>query len=308
MLQALLADLAGIDGIHLTVMQDARLVSRRAEPGQPDPEWIRIVPEHEFDVIWKAAMLNVDAVWPIAPETGGVLEKLCRDVRESGKILLNSPAEAIALTAAKLETLRHLKQHGINVVPTARLEDFQDQFPGPWVVKPNDGVGCQGTRLVRKKRQLHSLQATRRAKNLIIQPFLEGDSMSLSGLFKQGDVLLLSCNRQNIELRNDYFSLTGCTLDVVPAASGVFSNLARAIARAIPALFGYAGVDLVLVDGRPVVLEINPRLTTSYAGLSKAINRNVAAMVLDLLSPASRVPDRFRNQEFAIANQPGEVP
>ncbi|MCI0666912.1 MAG: ATP-grasp domain-containing protein, partial [Methylococcaceae bacterium] len=166
----------------------------------------------------------------------------------------------------------------------------------------------QGTRLVRKKRQLHSLQATRRAKNLIIQPFLEGDSMSLSGLFKQGDVLLLSCNRQNIELRNDYFSLTGCTLDVVPAASGVFSNLARAIARAIPALFGYAGVDLVLVDGRPVVLEINPRLTTSYAGLSKAINRNVAAMVLDLLSPASRVPDGFRNQEFAIANQPGEVP
>jgi predicted ATP-grasp superfamily ATP-dependent carboligase len=34
-----------------------------------------------------------------------------------------------------------------------------------------------------------------------------------------------------------------------------------------------------------VVLEINPRLTTSYCGIRRALDINVAAMVLDLLEP-----------------------
>lgn len=307
MLRALLDDLSEIDRIQLTIMRDARLEPPPWKAGKADRDLVRVGLNDEFEDIWKAAIRKVDAVWPIAPETGGVLEKLCNDVRQCGKILLNSPSEAVALTMGKLETLRHLKQCGIDVVPTVRLIDFRGQFSGPWVVKPNDGVGCEGTRTVRNKQQLSRLQATPQAKNHIIQPFLEGDAMSLSGLFKRGKALLLSCNRQNIDIRNDYFFLSGCTVNVVPVDRDVFSNLARAIARAIPALFGYAGVDLILVDGRPWVLEINPRLTTSYAGLSGALNRNVAAMVLDLLPPASRLPDGFRNEGYPIDIKLGEI-
>ena len=52
---------------------------------------------------------------------------------------------------------------------------------------------------------------------------------------------------------------------------------------AIPGLWGYVGVDLMLAKEGPVVLEINPRLTTSYCGLRRALGINTAAMVLDLL-------------------------
>ena len=51
----------------------------------------------------------------------------------------------------------------------------------------------------------------------------------------------------------------------------------------LPGLAGYVGMDVIVDDGRVTVLEINPRLTTSYAGLHRAIGRNPAGLVLDLL-------------------------
>ncbi|MCI0653113.1 MAG: ATP-grasp domain-containing protein [Methylococcaceae bacterium] len=290
MLRALLDDLAEIDGIRLTVMRDARLEAPSVQARHCNPEVIRVSSNDKFDDAWRAAVRSVDAVWPIAPETGGILEKLCKDVQECGKILVNSPAEVVARTASKLKTLEHLKQYGIKVVPTIRFAEFQDQFSGPWVIKPDDGAGCEGMRMVRDLKELNHLQAKSPASNDIIQPFVEGTAMSLSVLFKQGDARLLSCNRQHINMRDEFFYLSGCTVNIAPVDTTMFLELAWAIARAIPDLFGYAGVDLILAEGRPKVLEINPRLTTSYAGLSRALNLNVAARVIDLLAPGARLP------------------
>ena len=41
------------------------------------------------------------------------------------------------------------------------------------------------------------------------------------------------------------------------------------------------GVDLVLTDRKPIVLEINPRLTVSYLGLSRVLEGGVARMMLN---------------------------
>jgi predicted ATP-grasp superfamily ATP-dependent carboligase len=71
----------------------------------------------------------------------------------------------------------------------------------------------------------------------------------------------------------------------VNAASddGTLASLADRIAAAIPGLWGYVGVDLVLTRDGPVVLEINPRLTTSYCGMGQALGINTAGLVLSLL-------------------------
>ncbi|MGH8558661.1 MAG: ATP-grasp domain-containing protein [Methylococcales bacterium] len=306
MLNALLDDLAEIEGLRLAVMRDARLEAPGVQASLCNPEVIRVGPEDEFDDLWRAAIRSVDAVWPIAPETGGVLERLCKDVLECGKILVNSPPEVVALTASKTKTLEHLNQCGIDVVPTIGLAEFRDQFSGPWVIKPDDGAGCEGTQMVRDRQALNWLRAKSSASKAIIQPFVDGPAMSLSALFKQGDARLLSCNRQHITLHNDFFFLSGCTVNVAPVDPAMFSELACAIAQAIPDLFGYAGVDLILTEGGPKVLEINPRLTTSYAGLSRAVNRNVAAMVLDLLATGSRPSGSIEYAGFDIELKLGE--
>lgn len=291
MLRALFDDLRQIPGIHLSVMRDARFDARFAMKAQAEVIWVE--PHDDFDDRWRYSIQRVDAVWPIAPESGRVLERLCAEVREARKILLNSPAEAVALTASKLQTLTCLEAARIGVMPSLRLVDFRDQFSGPWVIKPDDGAGCEGIRLVRELKELDLLQVQESARTMLIQPYVEGCAMSISALFRNGEALLLSCNRQLIVQRDAGFSLAACTVNVRLADFGIFVELVNAIARAIPNLFGYVGVDLIYAEGKVKVLEINPRLTTSYTGLSLALHRNVAAMVLDLLVSDAPLREAF---------------
>ncbi len=69
----------------------------------------------------------------------------------------------------------------------------------------------------------------------------------------------------------------------LPLAAGLAErarSLAERALAAMPAAVGYVGVDLVLgrePDGsEDVVIEINPRLTTSYVGLRAAARINLA--------------------------------
>jgi predicted ATP-grasp superfamily ATP-dependent carboligase len=52
----------------------------------------------------------------------------------------------------------------------------------------------------------------------------------------------------------------------------------------VPGLRGFVGVDVVVGDdpdgGGDAVIEINPRLTTSYAGLRQVARFNLAAALL----------------------------
>ena len=55
------------------------------------------------------------------------------------------------------------------------------------------------------------------------------------------------------------------------------------IAHALPELWGYAGIDLIETQEQLLVLEINPRLTTSFVGIREALGVNVVESVLQLL-------------------------
>jgi len=50
--------------------------------------------------------------------------------------------------------------------------------------------------------------------------------------------------------------------------------------EAVPGLRGYIGVDVMLSDAGPVVIEINPRLTTAYLGVRRVMRENVAELAL----------------------------
>ena len=58
-------------------------------------------------------------------------------------------------------------------------------------------------------------------------------------------------------------------------------KVAEKAVEAAGGLRGYVGVDMVLTDKGPVVMEINPRLTVSYIGLRKAVNFNPAQALID---------------------------
>lgn len=217
-------------------------------------------------------------VWAVAPETGGTLERLARAVpapRWHGC----DPA-TIALTASKRATLRHLAAHGI-AVPGAAAR------PGPptaWIVKPDDGAGAADTRR-HAGRAAAEADAARRPSPTTIEPWVDGEALSLSLCCGRTGIDLLAINRQHLALAADgllhFQGVTPAAIDLDSGPARAIAPLVSALGRALPGLRGYVGVDLVLTpDGQPVVIEVNPRLTTAYVGLSARLGYNVAARLL----------------------------
>jgi len=270
MLQALVKDLTLLPGIDVCITRDARLSSLS-------------LPIHEFRLHFGDCIHDVlqskeiDAVWPIAPETQNILEQVSQRVLDAGKILLNSPPSAVSIAASKKRTAERLSIHGISVVPTYSELDEYVNWSGEWIAKPDDGVGCEGIQIFDTL-----IDALRKAPQKIYQPYLPGSDVSLSMICSNGGAQLLSVNRQYIVRMRDSLVLTHCVCNAITEDLEKYSDLANKITQAIPDLWGYVGVDL-LVNGEDIkVLEINPRLTSSYAGLAGTLSINPAEQVLKL--------------------------
>lgn len=277
MLQALLDNFAQLPDIELTVMLDGRL------QGKLDTTAVRrveiITPGHDVEAEFARLLATCDAAWPIAPESDGVLETLCLAVAAQAKQLLTSPAAAVALAGDKYQTYRRLSQHHIPTVPTqwADQAHFTD---GEWIIKPIDGAGCADSWVLDcPKDQPDPAMLTPR---FIVQPHLQGDKTSLSCLCQQGDSWLLSVNLQRFQRVGQHYQLTDIIVNHQPG-SEKHRQLAAQVAKAFPELWGYVGIDLIETASESLVLEINPRLTTSFAALHAALGLNVAALAVQLL-------------------------
>lgn len=288
MVAALVQDLMAVAGVQVTLARDPRLPSPRvAVPlcpvsgGGPEglwPEWARAIAEH-------------DALWPLAPETDGLLERLSRLAAEAGVRLLGSAPDAVAVAASKSATAERLAAAGVPVIATFP-PDAPPPSPHGWVVKPDDGAGAEGVLWLRNSAALAAWRASGAVAGAVVQPFVPGVAASLSLLCRDGRGWLLSANRQHVEIGADgAFAYHGSGVGALAGRAAELRRLGEAVAAALPGLWGYVGVDVVLTADGPVVVEINPRLTTSYVGLREASGTNPAALVLGLLNGDPVPPD-----------------
>lgn len=298
MRDALLQDLNELENLELLASYDYRLPP-------PDVTWSTIVgPGDDVWQVWTDLIDQADVVWLIAPETTGILLKLTELVANRGKLLLGCPPSAVGLTSSKLNTNRVLSEAGIPCVPTwsarAWLEAARDSKEQGWVAKPDDGVGCEDSIHLRDPDEMVYWLRQGKQSSHVVQPMRKGVACSLSMLCRNGQAWLLSCNRQLVNCDDGRFNYEGSVVNGALDYWAPFDQLARNIARALPELAGYVGVDLIMVDGDPFmleVLEVNPRLTTSYVGLRQATGLNVAAQVLRLLT--ARGADHFKLPEIS---------
>ncbi|MFJ5445389.1 ATP-grasp domain-containing protein [Methylobacillus methanolivorans] len=231
---------------------------------------------------WALLMAEVDLVWLVAPESAGVLLQMTALVESSGKMLLSSTSSAVEVASSKWQTFQHLHRAGVAVVETTRAPAYP-AAPQGWVVKPDDGVSCDGARYFHEVAALECWLSDMPA-DYIIQPYVEGQAASLTMLCRDGKAWLLACNQQIVEFDQGEIAYRGGVVNGLVEQWQGFEQVARQVAAAIPGLFGYVGVDLIVgLDGRLHVLEVNPRLTTSFAGLQAAMAYNPARLLLDLL-------------------------
>jgi predicted ATP-grasp superfamily ATP-dependent carboligase len=223
-----------------------------------------------------------DGTLIIAPETDSILESLARQVQAARGRLLGPHPEAIRLTADKWELFHHLRAHGIPTPETSLLCDIPIGDPQVW--KPRDGAGSLDTFRVENLTQAQTIrgrlnEAT--ATKMLAQPYLTGLAASISFLIGEQIVPLIPCS-QEIELTQGSFHYRGASLPLEASLAARAIELGTQAVRCIPGLRGYVGVDLILGES-DWVIELNPRLTTSYLLLRQACRQNLAEAILKLL-------------------------
>lgn len=220
-----------------------------------------------------------DICWLIAPETKNHLYKLTELFIKNSNLYIGSDLKSVKLTSSKLATSLFLMNADICTPETTKLDDFIPKSKTGWIIKPDDGVGAQDCFLLQDKSEV-KIYIEKGLSNYIIQPYIEGEHLSISILAYNKKIQLLSCNKQVLEIKNKSVSLSSIFVNQCLYYQNEMRELAEKIITIIPGLSGYIGIDLIKCDNKLFVIDINPRFTTSYAGISRSLNQNITKKIL----------------------------
>ncbi len=236
------------------------------------------------------SLLNrCDAVLAIAPETDGILSRLIEQAEIAGISILGSSSSAAATAGDKaicsrLFDLAKLPAPATRIATFSSAPQIARRMGLPLVIKPPDGAGSEGVCLVKDFSDLPEiLSLVRRStsqEQILLQSLAIGIPASVTLLIAEDRCLPVSLNLQLIE-SGTTFKYQGSQVPLVHPAKDRAMELACAAAHLIPGLQGYVGIDMVLADDLVQLIEINPRLTTSYIGLRQVARVNLAQALWD---------------------------
>lgn len=279
MVQAVAADAAAHGGVTPVLMRDLRVSSLSAAGG----ETVEVASRGEHDAALAELAVGADAVLLIAPETDNALLDVVKRATALGGRLVSPPVEFVALASNKHRTGETLRAAGVPTPEALCLEPDEplpSGFPYPAVLKPIDGAGSQETHVLAHAQDHAPAYAWPRR----LERYVPGLPASVSVLGAAGaEPIVLPPCRQRLSVDGRLTYLGGES----PLSAGLAERaerLALDAVAALPPLVGLAGVDLVLgddPDGRlDAVIEVNPRLTTSYVGLRHLVRDGLVGPML----------------------------
>jgi hypothetical protein len=113
----------------------------------------------------------------------------------------------------------------------------------------------------------------------LVQRFVSGTAASVALLSDGRRSRVLAVSGQTLA-GGAVFAYAGGETPLAHPQAARAAAAARRACRGLPGLKGYVGVDVVLTDTDAFVIEVNPRLTTSYLGVRASLRENVAALAL----------------------------
>lgn len=283
MLGALAADFAAISGTVHTIL-DPHLPLSALEDSFPANVVVhRATRDLPLWTQWIQAARGCDAALVVAPETGGMLAQSVAMLHAAGLEMLNGFGDFLRCASDKWETARLFHAAGVPHPPTW-LGTAIPRGPMPpasrWVVKPRDGCGTIDVRLFSDLDD--AIKAVEGSSDLL-QPWVEGRAVSISAIVVGNEITLLPAVSQAITLPR--LSYQGGAGPLDDQSQQRASALAQAALRSLPrSIRGVVGFDLVLADlpAEDCVIEVNPRVTTSYIGLRKIVAGNLAQRIVGL--------------------------
>jgi len=273
MLAAVAKDFLELPDIQVSALSDARLKCDLHEVRQ---YFVNL--NNGYEKVIDTLADDIDALLIIAPETDNILTSLCEKYSNREFILLNCVAETISLLSDKFATYEYMQSSGVAQIPSYELSMLNEIRSEKIIIKPKDGVGCEGTRIIENNSKLpHNYAVT---EKYLAQPYIRGQNASLSLLCWKGSCVVLSANMQKIVVHNDSLCLKECRVNALDREE--FITFCDLLVKKLPGLNGYVGADIIITQHEVLLVEINPRLTTSYVGLRSALGLNPAELMLEM--------------------------
>ncbi len=309
MLTAIVTDIAALPNVHVTVLLSsatdasfaASLTNTHVLLGELQPDILSSI------LHGKSRRSVFDGVLLIAPECDGVLVSLLKAVQEKHKNppwSINLDWRLAEIFADKRATDAWLRRHDIATIPTKTINDatmrrlrrtapatghnIADQLA---VLKPRDGAGSDGVEVVLfcQVDFMDLPQQEHDDDRWLLQPLMQGTTCSVGfiGGGPKGRTIILPPARQNIITVDRKLSYHGGQIPCQPEIVARVEPVAAKLADAFGTFSGYVGADLLVDLTVPhndetsiVVVEINPRLCTSYIGYRTFAADNLAAWML----------------------------
>jgi predicted ATP-grasp superfamily ATP-dependent carboligase len=192
-----------------------------------------------------------------------------------GVPVLNNPPEKTALVSDKLWLAGWLERNGfpfIKTQPAAALDDLRF----PFLVKPRKGAGGVGCRIVEKE-------------EIIAQELIFGRAASVSVIGSGREARAIAVNEQLSGIPwagAKGFRYSGNITPLTPPQCAIGPMAEKIIARL--GLLGSNGIDFLLTEKGPVVVEVNSRFQGSLDTVEAATGQNV--FQAHLHSFAGRLP------------------
>lgn len=299
MRDALASDLAAVPNVDCVwLMHDNRLPS----PQLPKLEFFEVRSVDEERRLFQQLSATADATLIIAPEFSDVLLQRVLLAEQVLAQLISPGSQLVRLAADKSATMDLLAARRL---PVPRGNVFRGKLPEqtdfvfPAVLKPNDGAGSGHVRRVNDREELGRADLSR-AESWRLEQFVPGLAASVAILAGPRELVPLQPCFQHLS-DDGRFTYLGGSTPLPSVLANRAKRLAIKVAETLPKPRGYLGIDMVLGSAEngteDAVIEINPRLTTSYLGLRQACEQNLAAAMLQCVRGETMTLS-YRQQQF----------
>jgi biotin carboxylase len=212
---------------------------------------------------------------------------------------LGTPGLSPVVAARATNKLARLKWLKKNAIPTARFQEVKSaeeleqkalRLGLPLIIKPTDNAGARGVKLVETEKDLG--QAYREATNysrstaVVLERQLKGPEISTESVVYRNQVYTFAFADRNYsgsEEFHPYFVEDGINFPSIltqEAKEEVLALVERTI-RALAIDFGAAKGDIIIANGRPMILEMACRTSGGWFGAGSI----PAATGINMLKP-----------------------
>ncbi|MEM2109815.1 MAG: ATP-grasp domain-containing protein [Candidatus Odinarchaeota archaeon] len=240
-----------------------------------------------FDKVCK----EIDQIMIIAPESADTLYNLTKIAERNQLIVLGSTSEAVKLLSNKWDVKRVAENLGLNTpfiekIPFNKslqeIKEILDNLGYPAVLRTPDSVGGEGIILINPNSDLKTAVAKLKASTMhnefLAHKYIKGIPASVSLISNGISATPISLNAQAVSFDRDTGELNyiGGYTPLKYKTSKQIKKTAQKLVENMSGVRGYIGVDLVIDEqDTPFILEVNPRLTTSYIALRRIADVNL---------------------------------